>query len=362
MRISAGGTRWSEVDGAFSFEARGETHRSAPARSRPGNTARVTNLSTWGEPRREGGADELALPAASIGRNTAARCEECDRLGQGLTVRFLTVFFFFSPLSIAFLGSRDAQRRAHDTLNMSSDAAHTAMTAAIGGLAIVTTPESLADAQDAIPGLPDHVVVTHILRSEYFDDPADLARLPAVSRAMRDAVADTGLQFEELDEWKAAELGCLSALKRRKRGGRLSYQERLCQAAARSGKLEELKVLRANGTPWDRSTCWAAAIGGHLEVLQWVHANGCPWDERTCWGAANGGHLEVLQWARANGCPWSGETCEFAAKGGDVEVLRWACANGCPYGEKELFIAAQHAHEAVVQVLIEAGANVNKEH
>jgi hypothetical protein len=350
------------VDGAFSFEARGETHRSAPARSRPGNTARVTNLSTWGEPRREGGADELALPAASIGRNTAARCEECDRLGQGLTLRFLTVFFFFSPLSIAFLGSRDAQRRAHDTLNMSSDAAHTAMTAAIGGLAIVTTPASLADAQDAIPGLPDHVVVTHILRSEYFDDPADLARLPAVSRAMRDAVADTGLQFEELDEWKAAELGCLSALKRRKRGGRLSYQERLCQAAARSGKLEELKVLRANGTPWDRSTCWTAAIGGHLEVLQWVHANGCPWDERTCWGAANGGHLEVLQWARANGCPWSGETCEFAAKGGDVEVLRWACANGCPYGEKDLFITAQHGHEAVVQVMIEAGANVNKEH
>ena len=134
---------------------------------------------------------------------------------------------------------------------MSSDAAHTAMTAAIGGLAIVTTLASLADAQDAIPGLPDHVVVTHILRSEYFDEPAYLARLPAVSRAMRDAVAETGLRFEELDEWKAAELGCLSALKRRKREGRLSYQERLCQAAARSGQLEKLKSLRADGCPWN---------------------------------------------------------------------------------------------------------------
>ena len=54
--------------------------------------------------------------------------------------------------------------------------------------------------QEAIPRLPDHLVVTHILRSENFDDPADLARLPAVSCAMRAAVAATGLQFEELDE------------------------------------------------------------------------------------------------------------------------------------------------------------------
>jgi len=57
-----------------------------------------------------------------------------------------------------------------------------------------------ANAGEAIPGLLNDIVVTHVLRSENFDDPADLARLPAVSRAMRDAVAATGLQFEELDE------------------------------------------------------------------------------------------------------------------------------------------------------------------
>ena len=57
-----------------------------------------------------------------------------------------------------------------------------------------------AYALGAIPGLPDHLVVAHVLRSEYFDDPADLARLKAVSRAMRDAVVATGLRFEELDE------------------------------------------------------------------------------------------------------------------------------------------------------------------
>ena len=59
-------------------------------------------------------------------------------------------------------------------------------------------------ADEAIPGLPDHLVVTHVLRSEYFNDPADLARLPAVSRAMRDAVVATGLKFEELSLMRMA--------------------------------------------------------------------------------------------------------------------------------------------------------------
>jgi len=65
-----------------------------------------------------------------------------------------------------------------------------------------------ANAGDAIPGLLNDIVVTHVLRSEHFDDPADLARLRAVSRAMNDAVTATGLQFEELDEHSAVVLGC----------------------------------------------------------------------------------------------------------------------------------------------------------
>eukprot|EP00230_Micromonas_polaris_P003101 CAMPEP_0119223784 /NCGR_PEP_ID=MMETSP1327-20130426/33338_1 /TAXON_ID=38833 /ORGANISM="Micromonas pusilla, Strain RCC2306" /LENGTH=138 /DNA_ID=CAMNT_0007222061 /DNA_START=788 /DNA_END=1204 /DNA_ORIENTATION=+ len=78
-----------------------------------------------------------------------------------------------------------------------------------------------ANAGEAIPDLPDHLVVTHVLRPEYFDDPADLARLPAVSHAMRDAMASMGLR----------------------------------------------------GTPLNANTCSAAAEGGHLEVLQWARAN-----------------------------------------------------------------------------------------
>ena len=96
---------------------------------------------------------------------------------------------------------------------------------------------TVANAGQAIPGLPNHLVVAYIFSSEYFDDPADLARLPAVSRAMRDAVAATGLAFEELHEYDAVLDGWLSAVQRRQRGGRLSHQEYLCHAAARSGQL-----------------------------------------------------------------------------------------------------------------------------
>jgi hypothetical protein len=93
---------------------------------------------------------------------------------------------------------------------------------------------------------------------------------------MRDAVAVTGLRFEELGEDDAAHLGCLSALQRLQRGGRLSRRDYLCQAAARSGQLEELKVLRANGSPWNKWTCCCAALGRHLDVMQWLRANWYP--------------------------------------------------------------------------------------
>ena len=96
---------------------------------------------------------------------------------------------------------------------------------------------SAANAGEAIPRLLNDIVIEHVLRTEYFDDPADLARLPAVSCAMRDVVAATGLAFEELDELDAVNLGCLSALKRLQRRGHLSRQKYLCWAAARGGHL-----------------------------------------------------------------------------------------------------------------------------
>jgi hypothetical protein len=206
-----------------------------------------------------------------------------------------------------------------------------------------------ANAGEAIPGLLNDIVVTHVLRSEHFDDPADLARLPAVSRAMRDAVAATGLRFEELGEKRAVNLGCFSALQRLALAGRLSRREILCQVAARVGNLEKLKVLRAGGCPWDKRTCTDAAMGGHLEVLQWARAKGCPWDEETCACAAFSGHLELLQWARANGCPCGMSTCSKAAEGGHLDVLQWLHADGCPWDEMKCEAAAWGGYLQVLQ-------------
>ena len=187
-----------------------------------------------------------------------------------------------------------------------------------------------AAAGEAITDLPNHLVVEHILRTEHFDHPAHLARLPAVSREMRDAVAVTGLVFEELDEHRARKLGYLSAVQRLQRGGRLSRRELLCLAAARGGHLEKLKELRENDCPWNGWTCAYAAEGGHLEVLQWTRANGCPWGQRTCAEAAAGEHLDILQYARANGCQWNGDECFWARNGGHLEMLEWLHSNGCP--------------------------------
>jgi|TARA_B110000977_G_scaffold74586_1_gene100837 hypothetical protein len=44
---------------------------------------------------------------------------------------------------------------------MSPDVTPTHMTALLGGIAITNTTTSLADAQDAIPGLLDDIVITH---------------------------------------------------------------------------------------------------------------------------------------------------------------------------------------------------------
>ena len=115
--------------------------------------------------------------------------------------------FLYSNAFLGSLAQRRAHRHAHDTLDMSSDAADTDMTDVSGDIATVTTSASLVETQAAIPGLPDHLVIAHILRSEYFDDPADLARLPAVTCAMCAAVAATGLRLEKLSENGATQLG-----------------------------------------------------------------------------------------------------------------------------------------------------------
>ena len=224
--------------------------------------------------------------------------------------------------------------------------------------------------QEAIPGLPNHVVIHHVLRSDTaspiintamrdtvfgvglemgdkttlvakleslcadassgYLDPIVLARLRAVSTAMRDAVDSTGIKMGEKTSALAAFLGYLDTLKHKLQKGRLD-KSKVCEGAAQGGHFEKLRWARANGCPWYEDTCYWAVMNGHFEMLQWARANGCPWDKYTCCGAASWGHLEMLQWARANGCPWNEDTCNLAAKCGHLEVLQWLRANGCPW-------------------------------
>ena len=111
-------------------------------------------------------------------------------------------------------------------------------------------------ALEVIPGHPNHLVNSHILRS--YTDPIFLARLRAVSPAMRDAVDKTGILVEGMTPARAAELGCLDTLKH----------------ILQTGSFNHLQ------SQW--AVCANAARGRHLEMLQWLCANGCPWNWHEC--------------------------------------------------------------------------------
>ena len=129
-----------------------------------------------------------------------------------------------------------------------------------------------------------------------------------------------------------------------------------CRSAISGGHLESLKWLmgysmgikphelcsleenlrhspfKDNGQSWDEYACEYAAKNGRLEVLKWLRANQCPWDEYTCASAAGSGHLELLKWARDNGAPWDEYTCSEALRGGHKNILNWLSIYGTPCG------------------------------
>ena len=90
------------------------------------------------------------------------------------------------------------------------------------------------DAGDAFAALPAHVLITHVLSSGNLPDPSDLARLRAVSREMRDAVAATGRKVYELGAEKAIEFGDPIGLQlMHQRGDLDDDSDRLCVWAAK---------------------------------------------------------------------------------------------------------------------------------
>ena len=118
------------------------------------------------------------------------------------------------------------------------------------------------DPGDAFAALPVHVLITHVLSSRNLPDPSDLARLRAVSREMRDAVAATGRKVYELGAKKAIQFGDLSGLQLLHQRGDLCYDNITSSLgmcinpwAAGEGQLEILKWLRANDFPWGKQTC-----------------------------------------------------------------------------------------------------------
>ena len=242
-------------------------------------------------------------------------CARAARVGHGESVGVTSRRFSrhsksraVRPTLVTLFSEASTHNDAHTPpFVMSSHTAHTVMSLANDTIATGTTPASLADAQELIPGLPDHLVATHVLRSEVLRDPLLPARLRAVSHAMRSAVAATGREVKNPgNDADAAKLGCLSTLKHRQSRGRLTRQEYLCQAAASGGHLEELKVLRENSCPWNVLTC---LLGGGF-------------------GRAPRGAAVVAR-----------------------ERL--------PVGREDVHSAALKGHETVVRALIEAGADVN---
>ena len=182
-------------------------------------------------------------------------------------------------------------------------------------------------AGQAIPGLLNDIVTTFVFRSDFLPDTRDLARLRAVSCAMRDAVDATGREVKELNALEAAEIGCISVLERLHQNGLLSPPEithvpfpassnvvdvgQLYRVTARSGQLEVLKWLRAKSLWWPhRVEGWhfhaflGGAEGGNIEIIKWLLASGQQWDAAVCAIAAQFGQLEALKWLHTNGCPW----------------------------------------------------------
>ena len=68
----------------------------------------------------------------------------------------------------------------------------------------------------------------------------------------------------------------------------------LCTAAARSGSLEVLQVLRGRGCPWDADAVVAAAEAGSEAVLEYLVVQGCPAPVGGTYSLSNAAHCAFM--------------------------------------------------------------------
>ena len=130
----------------------------------------------------------------------------------------------------------------------------------------------------------------------------------------------------------------------------------VCEALARTGNLDLLRLAREMGCPFHIRTATAAAERGHLHVLKWIRAreNGrCPWHENTCMAAAQGEasclyadmkrdlySLFDLSEPACLRCPWHQNTCTAAAQGGTIYLSIYPCRQATNLGSRARLVDA----------------------
>ncbi|KAG2449629.1 hypothetical protein HYH02_005162 [Chlamydomonas schloesseri] len=101
----------------------------------------------------------------------------------------------------------------------------------------------------------------------------------------------------------------------------------VCAAAARSGRLELLALVRARGCPWDETAVVAGAEAGCEAVLAYLVAEGCPaGDGHDAYAAAMAAEdVHTLRCLRRLGLPWAGDAATWRAHAirCGVPLLRW---------------------------------------
>jgi hypothetical protein len=106
--------------------------------------------------------------------------------------------------------------------------------------------------------------------------------------------------------------------------------ETLTWHAAHSGNIELVEWLRQQpGIVFDGFDLSAAALNGHRAMCEHLLSIGCRWDTDICSDLVANGDLEELRLARALGCPWDvNEVLTDAARCGCTGILDYVIEQG----------------------------------
>ena len=110
----------------------------------------------------------------------------------------------------------------------------------------------------------------------------------------------------------------------------LVYNETVASEIIKVGNLETIKILHNNHNLCDSKYMNRASRSGHLDVMKWLKANGCEFSWDTFDYASTNGSLVNMEWLKENGCEFDYYTFTYAAKNGNSETMKWLKGNGCP--------------------------------